>query len=1652
MNNTFTKAWGLRAGIAIVSVVFLQLFFIGAFSLAHAEDALPETTETVVVEEPAAPEDTSSVADILEETFAPVVEAITGPDEETTPVVEEAPPVVEEPVVVEEQPVVEEPVVEPVLAPEISSDKSDYFPWEKVTIFGHLFEALKSIVVTITGGTGTTYMQFVQTVITDENGNFTAIQPLDNVFRPDYTATASDEDGNVLAETTFTDANPATDISQCQNGGIGDVLQPCSETAPNAAASGYGYEGNANANGSNSHWFEGDFVPLRIVATNFAPGAGYIDFSIDVTKGGKHAYDYIGDYDATEKTGAPDSAHANQNNPCGDIVAGCSPTAPNSVGSVPGATLSSFPVACGSNTFTGTQTAGNIKGWGTSGALTVSYVTQNVGSSDCTTRIRVAWTATQPSFGGTIVLAYGAHIAKQSDWGAGNSAISISGSPYHTSLVERSTGGDVKGIGSQDAKLSANAVQVPNTITIHKVMVGGTDTFTFTGSPNGTINTNNGTLSASPPNGAGSVTESALAGWALTNLTCTTPTGGATATPDLAARTVNYTMPTGGGGSVDCTFTNTKSTKLTVTKVVINDNGGTKVVGDFPLFVDGGSVTSGVQNNQTVGAHTVSETGDANYTATISGDCAADGTITLAAGDVKACTITNNDNAPKLTLNKIVVNNNGGNAAESDWNLTATGPTTISGAGASGSTDVVSGATFAAGSYVLSESTGPSGYTPSGWACSNGDNDGTITVALGDDITCSITNDDQAAHIILIKNVINNNGGGATANNFGLTVAGGPVLSGASTQVDSNTPIALNEAGLAGYAFVSLTGTNCPSVLGGTATLNEGQTITCTITNDDIAPTLTLVKTVTNDNGGTADVDDFQGRIDGGNVPWAAAQTSSAGLHTASETNLPGYTATSWGGDCAADGSITLTLGQNATCTITNNDDAPSLTLVKVVTNNNGGTAVASSVTLTATGPTGFSGAGPTVNNGASFDAGTYNLSETSLPGYAASAWVCVGGTQDDSDTVTLGLGQSATCTITNNDIAPSLTLVKVVDNQFGGTAVAANWTLTATGPTTISGAGGTASGPTFSAGAYTLSESAGPSGYTPGTWLCTGDVTNTGNQITLGLGQTASCTIVNHDVAPQLTVIKHVINDNGGTADADDFTMNVTATQPSDDSFAGSEAGTTITLDAGSYSVDESAFAGYAKTLSADCTGTIAVGQTKTCTITNNDISPTLTVIKVLNPANDTGLFNLQIDGSTAGTGGNVGNNGTTGAVPVNVGAHAVSEAAGTATNLSDYDSAITGDCATNGSVTLALAENKTCTITNTKKSHLIVQKTTLPAGDTTVFSINATGSGTITGGGAGTVTDALDKDYTVTAGTYSVAETVPSGWTKTGDTCQNVVVGVGQTVTCLITNTKVGKITIVKDSQPNDCQDFSFTMTGQTSFLLDDNDGVTDCTDTNQAQSKPFINLIPGSFVVTEAAVNQFWKLNAVNCTNAGGAPVSTFVTSATGVTITLTPGGDVTCTFVNEKLAPTRTIGFWQTHTTFTSSKFTTVLGSNMPIGVAPHKGSITTVNQLFGGFYASIPKTTTGAKRTELDKARIQMLQQLIAAKLNCATFGCPASVVTLIAQADAAYAGSSASAINSLTGQLDAYNNSGDTIIAANAGKATPKDSQSLANFTFWDLP
>src|SRR5205823_6039182 len=123
--------------------------------------------------------------------------------------------------------------------------------------------------------------------------------------------------------------------------------------------------------------------------------------------------------------------------------------------------------------------------------------------------------------------------------------------------------------------------------------------------------------------------------------------------------------------------------------------------------------------------------------------------------------------------------------------------------------------------------------------------------------------------------------------------------------------------------------------------------------------------------------------------------------------------------------------------------------------------------------------------------------------------------------------------------------------------------------------------------------------------------------------------------------------------------------------------------------------------------------------------------------PANDTGVFNLRLDGSTVKTDAACGT-GTTKLVTT-VGAHTDAERGRTDTSLYNYSSVTGGDCSANGSITLAAGDDKTCTITNTRPPPLHDALPSLPANDTGVFNLRLDGSTVKTDAACGTGTTKL-------------------------------------------------------------------------------------------------------------------------------------------------------------------------------------------------------------------------------------------------------------------------------------------------------------------------
>lgn len=294
------------------------------------------------------------------------------------------------------------------------------------------------------------------------------------------------------------------------------------------------------------------------------------------------------------------------------------------------------------------------------------------------------------------------------------------------------------------------------------------------------------------------------------------------------------------------------------------------------------------------------------------------------------------------------------------------------------------------------------------------------------------------------------------------------------------------------------------------------------------------------------------------------------------------------------------------------------------------------------------------------------------------------------------------------------------------------------------------------------------------------------------------------------LSVKKVVKNDNGGTLTAKDFSFSVNGATATAFETDGQND---LSLPAGTYSVTETPPTGYAVSYDNCSNVVLAAGGSATCTVTNDDIAPTLTVNKLFTPVTDTGSVNLAIDGTVYASG--VGHNGTTGAVPLTAGKHAVTETAAGSTDLTDYEATFGGACDSSGNVTLALGDAKTCTITNARLPKLTVVKTvTTDNGGTAVVSdfTLSVGKSTVTSG----------TTNTFPPGTYTVTESGPAGYTATyGDACDasgNVTLTYGDTKTCTINNNdQPATLTVIKtvvndNGGSSNPSDFTMTIGGVT------------------------------------------------------------------------------------------------------------------------------------------------------------------------------------------------------------------------------------------------
>ncbi|MCB0186041.1 MAG: hypothetical protein KDE31_17350, partial [Caldilineaceae bacterium] len=477
--------------------------------------------------------------------------------------------------------------------------------------------------------------------------------------------------------------------------------------------------------------------------------------------------------------------------------------------------------------------------------------------------------------------------------------------------------------------------------------------------------------------------------------------------------------------------------------------------------------------------------------------------------------------------------------------------------------------------------------------------------------------------------------------------------------------------------------------------------------------------------------------------------------------------------------------------------------------------------------------------------------------------------------------------------------------------------------------------------GIYTVTEDAPSFGFLSGlrcddgtsTTPSTVDIGARTAHIKLDPGETVTCTFVNTE--DDLIIIEKVTWPAGGagfgfssdipgsaTFTLDDFGQNIASVTPGTYTITETNSGPDYDLTAiecGIFGPGPNDFTIVNGDINAGSVSVplTAAGQGALCYFENTKRG-SITVVKKASPDDDT-AFDFGINGNGSySTSFNLQDPTTPSHTESNLapGLFNVNEAVTAGWTLSNINcqstlgastyqySAATGDA----DVTLAPGDDVTCTFTNEKQSKLTIVKVAEPAdGANFDFILGNDASDTFQ------LDDASPDDndgisnstsYTLPQGSYAITETVPAGWELTSHGCQGtfsfsagadntqfVVLGPGDEATCTFHNRKLGSITVVKEATPADDTPFDFalnSLVSTQSFTLQD----------PSAPSHTVSNLSPKRpYVVTEQ-LPAGWTLDDIVCTSTLSTSTTDVFPSAGGARIFLEPGDDVTCTFKNRE----------------------------------------------------------------------------------------------------------------------------------------------------------
>ncbi|MFN6382374.1 MAG: T9SS type A sorting domain-containing protein [Bacteroidota bacterium] len=270
-----------------------------------------------------------------------------------------------------------------------------------------------------------------------------------------------------LLSSSFTVYGQACQFQQGQNGGVGLPVESPVQ-----------FE-RGNSNGSKSHFAEGYSVPYRIEFTTLEANQQYrVRIAFDVKKNEKVSFDYITGFQNLQlRQSLPSelvdplvgTGLASLSGISSSFLAIPAPTftTNTSFNSTASASFSQLKTAAGLNPETSMPTSpysaslrnkGNMVIWNAT-LNSIQYV-GGVDISPATVSVAMDVVFTKANNANNVVLAWGGHIASLLDWGVGNSASSIPGSPYHmyVETVVKTSDGDVICNGNMDCQIAADAV------------------------------------------------------------------------------------------------------------------------------------------------------------------------------------------------------------------------------------------------------------------------------------------------------------------------------------------------------------------------------------------------------------------------------------------------------------------------------------------------------------------------------------------------------------------------------------------------------------------------------------------------------------------------------------------------------------------------------------------------------------------------------------------------------------------------------------------------------------------------------------------------------------------------------------------------------------------------------------------------------------------------------------------------------------------------------------------------------------------------------------------------------------------------------------------------------------------------------------------